>query len=88
MIMNDECKVDHTTAPLLFLNRSVGSFTSPSIWLMNEDEEDKASGLRSLPINTIIWTETRSQLTTSMISGAPDENIVQNHLNIALLNVF
>ena len=26
--------------------------------------------------------------TDSRISGAPNENIVQNHLNIALLNVF
>ena len=24
----------------------------------------------------------------NIISGAPNENIVQNHLNIALLNVF
>ena len=26
--------------------------------------------------------------TFTAISGAPNENIVQNHLNIALLNVF
>ena len=24
----------------------------------------------------------------SVLSGAPNENIIQNHLNIALLNVF
>ena len=29
-----------------------------------------------------------SQQTTANDSGAPNENIVQNHLNIALLNVF
>ena len=49
------------------------------------------------------WTKTRSvrslysleghpsspiQLRTGQNSGAPNENIVQNHLNIALLNVF
>ena len=27
-------------------------------------------------------------IVTWQVSGAPNENIVQNHLNIALLNVF
>jgi len=32
--------------------------------------------------------EEMSAINISNISGAPNENIVQNHLNIALLNVF
>ena len=30
----------------------------------------------------------KSSLTKEQPSGAPNENILQNHLNIALLNVF
>ena len=30
----------------------------------------------------------RSSLRSKSFSGAPNENIIQNHLNIALLNVF
>ena len=29
------------------------------------------------------WSQTRTQSTTNQIPGAPNENIVQNHLNIA-----
>ena len=39
-------------------------------------------------VTRIIDTVGKSLTKLSMRSGAPNENIVQNHLNIALLNVF
>ena len=38
--------------------------------------------------NTRSFQKVVEQLVESHISGAPNENIVQNHFNIALLNVF
>ena len=40
---------------------------------------------------TVIWLDRYqrgSNLFSNNVSGAPNENLVQNHLNIALLNVF
>ena len=55
--------------PLIVSNSSIGSFTSPSIWLIKEGwRRLKANGLTSPPNDAIIWTETRSQITASMIS--------------------
>ena len=55
--------------PLIVSNSSIGSFTSPSIWLVKEGwRKLKANGLTSPPNDAIIWSETRSQITASMIS--------------------
>ena len=55
--------------PLIVSNSSIGSFTSPSIWLIKEGwRRLKANGLTSPPNDAIIWIETRSQITASMIS--------------------
>ena len=40
---------------------------------------------------TVIWLDhyqRGSNLFSNNVSGAPNENLVQNHLNIALLSVF
>ena len=39
---------------------------------------------------TLLQSELKSDVArfTTLIPGAPNENIVQNHANIALLNVF
>ena len=55
--------------PLIVSNSSIGSFTSPSIWLVKEGwRRLKANGLTSPPNDAIIWSETRYQITASMIS--------------------
>ena len=64
-MMRDEWQVDHTT----FSIRSVGSFTySFNFSKWKKDKGDKANGLTSPPNDAIILTETRSQITTRMIS--------------------
>ena len=42
----------------------------------------------SLKLELHIVNQLRVNLDNQKSSGAPNENIVQNHLNIALLNVF
>ena len=49
--------------------------------LLNQNEESMALLVSMGSLLFRIWS-------SSIISGAPNENIVQNHLNIALLNVF
>ena len=48
--------------------------------------------LSELIVNRILivsmLSKTRSPKTTAKLTGAPNENIVQNHLHIALLSVF
>ena len=39
-------------------------------------------------IRTVMCFSTSAGNIVYLLSGAPNENIVQNHLNIALLNVF
>ena len=44
--------------------------------------------LENQMVRIIPFGKLHDQKTWVVISGAPNENIVQNHLNIALLNVF
>ena len=44
--------------------------------------------LENQMVRTIPFGKLHEQKTWAVISGAPNENIVQNHLNMALLNVF
>ena len=48
----------------------------------------KFTALTAKDVADIEETEAPETIGLSGLSGAPNENIVQNHLNIALLNVF
>ena len=66
----------------LFSNNSVGSCTFPSIWLTKKDERD--NGLTSPPKDAIIWTETRSWITASIISPVFLKTLVVNYFGRGL----
>ena len=47
-----------------------------------------ASNMIKLSVIETKWTSLLARIRALIPSGPPNENIVQNHLNIALLNVF
>ena len=51
-------------------------------------ECSRASHVRMMTLMALGAFRMRKKNKKSLFSGAPNENIVQNHLNIALVNVF